>query len=65
MKQWEVMMFTDSGMQVSSISWGFCEQMAIKDHPLDKLLKLEGTGGSAIPYLGYVEVNLQISGIRG
>ena len=29
------------------------------------LLELEGTGGAAIPYLGFVEVNLQILGIRG
>ena len=29
------------------------------------LLELEGTGGAAIPYLRFVEVNLQIPGIRG
>ena len=34
-------------------------------HPLDRLLELEGTRGSAIPYVGYVEVNIQIPGIRG
>ena len=39
--------------------------MAPKVNPLERLLELEGTGGSAIPYLGYVEVNLQIPGIRG
>ena len=32
--------------------------------PLDRLLELEGTGGSAIPYLGHVEVNLQIPEIK-
>ena len=32
--------------------------------PLGRLLELEGTGGSATPYLGYVEVNLQIPGIK-
>ena len=31
---------------------------------LGQLLELEGTGGAAIPYLGFVEVNLQIPGIR-
>ena len=51
------------GVQVSSSS-GFCEQMALMVHPLDWLLELEGTKGSAILYLGYVEVNLQIPGIR-
>ena len=55
----------DSGAQVSSVSSGFCKWMALKVHPLDRLLELEGTNGSAIPCLGYVEVNLQILGIRG
>ena len=32
---------------------------------MGQLLELEGTGGAAIPYLGFVEVNLQIPGIRG
>ena len=32
--------------------------------PLGQLLELEGTGGAAIPYLRFVEVNLQILGIR-
>ena len=36
-----------------------------KNHPLDRLLELEGTRGSAIPYLGYVEVNLQKPGMKG
>ena len=42
----------DSGAQVSSVSSGFCKQMALKVHPLDRLLELETAGGSAIPYLG-------------
>ena len=39
--------------------------MTLKVQPLDWLLELEGTRGSAIPYLGYVEINLQIPGMRG
>ena len=31
---------------------------------MGQLLELEGTGGAAIPYLAFVEVNLQILGIR-
>ena len=58
-------MLTDSVAQVSSVSSGLCKWMVLKVHPLDRLLELEGTGGSAIPYLGYVEVNLQIPGIKG
>ena len=54
----------DLGAQVSSVSSGFCKWMALKVHSLDKLLELEGTRGSAFPCLRYVEVNLQIPGIR-
>ena len=36
----------------------------LKIKPLGWLLELEGTGGAAIPYLRFVEVNLQIPGIR-
>ena len=41
-----------------------CKDLDLKIQPLDLLLELEGTGGAAIPYLGFVEVNLQILGIR-
>ena len=44
-------------------SW-FCEEMALKVHSLNRLLELEGTRGPAIPYLGYIEVNLKIQGIK-
>ena len=55
----------DSGAQVSSMSFGFCEHFTLMIHPLDWLLKLKGTKGLAIPYFVYVKVNLQVSGIRG
>ena len=54
----------DSGAQVSSISSQFCEDVTLQILPLGRLLELEGTGGSAVPYLRYVEVNLQIPGIK-
>ena len=53
----------DLGAQVSSISSQFCEDLTLHIQPLGRLLKLEGTWGSAIPYLRYIEVNLQIPGI--
>ena len=55
----------DSGAQVSNISMQLCEDLDLKIQPLGQLLELEGTGGAAIPYLRFVEVNLQILGIRG
>ena len=54
----------DSIAQVSSISTKFCENLALHIQPLGWLLELEGTGGAAIPYLEFVEVDLQILGIR-
>ena len=60
-----VIALINSGAQVSCVSSRFCEWMALKVYPLERLLGLEGTGGSAIPYFGYMEVNLQIPGIKG
>ena len=60
----EVTALVDSGAQVSNISARLCEELGLKIQPLGRLWELEGTGGAAIPYLGFVEVNLQILGIR-
>ena len=61
----EVIALVELGAQVSNISAQLCEDLGLKIQPLGWLLELEGTGGAAIPYLRFVEVNLQISGIRG
>ena len=42
----------------------FCENLTLQIQPLGQLLELEETGGAAIPYLRFMEVNLQILGIR-
>ena len=55
----------DSGAQVSSVNSGFCEHMTLEVHPMGRLLELESTGSFAIPSLGYIDVNLQIPGIKG
>ena len=61
----EVTALVDLGAQVSNISAQLCEELDLEIQPLGRLLGLEGTGGAAIPYLRFVEVNLQIQGIRG
>ena len=61
----EVTALVDLGAQVSNISAQLCEELGLEIQPLGWLLELEGTGGAAIPYLRFVEVNLQIPGIRG
>ena len=60
----EMAALVDSGAQVSTISAQLCEELGLEVQPLGQLLELEGTGGAAIPYLRFVEVNLQIPGIR-
>ena len=61
----EVKALVDLGAQVSNISAQLCEDLGLEIKPLGWLLELEGTGGAAIPYLRFVEVNLQILRIRG
>ena len=61
----EVAALVHSGAQVSNISAQLCKELGLEIKPLGWLLELEGTGGAAIPYFGFVEVNLQILGIRG
>ena len=58
------MALIDSEAQVSSVISQFCEELALEIQPLGWLLELEGTGGATIPYLGFVEVNLQIPGMQ-
>ena len=36
------------------------KQMRLKVHKLNKLLRIEGTGGGKVPYRGYVETLLEI-----
>ena len=60
----EVAALVDLGAQVSTMSAQLCEELGLKIQPLGQLLELEGTGGAAIPYLRFVEVNLQILEIR-
>ena len=60
----EVTALIDLGAQVSSISAQFCKELTLQIQPLGQLWELEGMGGAAIPYLRFVEVNLQIPGIK-
>ena len=59
----ECLALVDSGAQLS-INIEFVKQLGLKIHQLDKILKIEATGGGDIPYMGYVEVNLKIPEIK-
>ena len=54
----EVVALVDLRAQVSNISAQLCKDLGFKIQALGWLLEIEGTGGAAIPYLRFVEVNL-------
>ena len=60
----ECLALVDSGAQISTITIGIVKQLELKIYQLDRILKVETTGGGDIPYTGYVEVNLKIPEIK-
>ena len=50
----------DTGSQVTHISHDHCVANGIEINPLAKLVKIEGTGGDSIEYLGYAEASLSL-----
>ena len=53
----------DSGAMISMMSKGYCDEHGYEIQPLDQLVPIKGSGGADVPYLGYVEVRMQIPGI--
>ena len=45
------------------MSKGYCDENRYEIQPLDWLVPIEGSWGTDVPYLGYVEVRMQIPGI--
>ena len=54
----------DSGAQMLTITISQAKKMGLKIQSLESMLDIEGGGGIAIPYIGYVEVQLQIPDIK-
>ena len=48
----------DTGSQVTHISLEYCQAMGIPINPIDQLVNIEGAGGIAIKYVGFIEANL-------
>ena len=48
----------DSGVMISMMSKGYCDEHRYEIKPLDWLVPIEGSGGADVPYLGYVEVRM-------
>ena len=53
----------DSGSQISVISLAWVK-LNLKPQQLWSILQTEGSGGSEVPYLGYVETHLRIPEIK-
>ena len=49
---------------MSAITQSFVKELQLEVKKLDKLLDIEGTGGSLVPYYGYVELRLKIPQIK-
>ena len=54
----------DSGAQLSALPESLVKKLKLQIHSLNTIIKAEATGGSLVPYPGYVEVNLSIPGIK-
>ena len=54
----------DSGAQMLTITISQAKKMGFKMQNLENMLDIEGGGGIAIPYIGYVEAQLQIPEIK-
>ena len=48
----------DTGSQETHISHEYCQAMGIPIHPIDQLVNIEGAGGDAIKYVGFIEASL-------
>ena len=49
---------------ISMMSKGYCDKHRYEIQPVDCLDPIESVGGADVPYLGYIEVIMQILGIR-
>ena len=58
------MVLLDSGAQLSARPESLVEKLKLKVHNLNTIIEAEATGGSLVPYAGYVEARLSIPGIK-
>ena len=62
--EWNIQGYWIQGAQMSTITISQAKKMGLEIQSLESLLDIEGEGGIAILYIGYVEVNLQIPEIK-
>ena len=54
----------DSGVQLSALLESLVKKLKLKVHHLDSIIEAEATGGTLVPYTGYVEARLSIPDIK-
>ena len=54
----------DSGACMLAMVKSFAEELQLKIKPLKTILDIEGTGGGAVPYHGFVECRVQLPQIK-
>ena len=59
-----VMGLIDSGANISAILKSFVDKLGLPCRQLERLLEIEGSRGINVPYLGYMEVNFQVPGVK-
>ena len=60
----QVTALVNSGVQISAVSMAFVKHHGLPIWKLQQLLEFEGFGGIDIPYIGYTQLQLKISGIK-
>ena len=60
----EMRAFLDTGSQLLSISWTWVKKLNLEPKQLQSILQIEGSGGLEVPYLGYVEVRLELPEVK-
>ena len=54
----------DSGAQLSTMLESLVQALKLPVYKLNTLIEVEASGGSIIPYVGYVEAKLAIPGVK-
>ena len=60
----QVTTLVGSGAQISAVSMTFAKCHNLPIWQLQQLLDFEGFGGVDIPYIGYIQIQLQIPGVK-
>ena len=58
------MALIDVGAQSSALPESLVKRLKLRVYHFDTIIEVEATGGSLVPYTGYVEARLSVPGIK-